>query len=59
MKTLRDGLRNSHLTLEYSFEEGEEKGTYLFGDKDIYEFMLTKNPALKKLRDALKLEFDR
>jgi len=59
MRHVRDGLRNTHVSFNYFYQADENVSVQIFGDKEVYEHMVTVNPALKSLRDALKLEFDR
>jgi DNA polymerase III subunit gamma/tau len=58
LQTVRDKLRNSHIMLEVSITRNEQGAVKSDGPMDVYQRMVNENPALDKLRELLKLEFD-
>jgi DNA polymerase-3 subunit gamma/tau len=54
---LREKLRNSSILVVGELREAEEK-QMLYTPRDKFEFLLEKNPALKKMRDRLGLDPD-
>ncbi len=54
---LRTELNNDHVSLSRRVAQTEEKKR-LYTSKDIYNYMVKKNPELKELKDKLGLDFD-
>jgi hypothetical protein len=54
---LRDNLKNNSILVVGELREQEEK-QMLYTPRDKFEFLLEKNPLLKKLRDRLGLDPD-
>jgi DNA polymerase-3 subunit gamma/tau len=54
---LRDNLRNNSILVVGELREQEEK-QMLYTPRDKFEYLLEKNPMLKKLRDRLGLDPD-
>ena len=54
---LRDNLRNNSILVVGELREQEEK-QMLYTPRDKFEYLLEKNPILKKLRDRLGLDPD-
>ena len=54
---LRERLRNNAILVIGELREAEEK-QMLYTPRDKFEYLLEKNPALKKMRDRLGLDPD-
>jgi len=57
MYFLRSTFSDEELEIETKIEDNKDNGKRIYTDQDKYEYMVGKNPDLKKLKDQFNLDF--